>query len=157
MADNIILDMWKSLADSPFVMVNLQSGQQHGEPMHAQLDQDADDCFWFYTTKSNRLAPGGKAMVQFSSKDHKLFACLRGTLSEVKDTDTIDKYWSNKVEAWYQDGRDDEQLLMLRFDLEDAEIWSVDPEISGLIKLATGATIKRTEMGDHKLVSFNKN
>lgn len=154
MSDSIVKKMWKSMADSPYVMASLQSSQQHSEPMRAQLDPEADDCFWFYTTKSNRLAAGGKAMVQFSAKDHKVFACISGTLSEVKDSDTIDKYWSNQVEAWYEDGREDEQLLMLRFDLNDAEIWTVDPDISGMIKLATGATIKPDEMGDHNVVSY---
>lgn len=154
MSDDIVKKMWKAMADSPFVMVRLENEHQHSEPMHAQLDKDADDCFWFYTTNGNRIAQGGKAMVNFVAKDHKLFACLSGTLSAVSDESVIDKYWSKKVEAWYADGKDDKDMLMLRFDLDEAEVWSVDPDVSGLIKLATGATVDPDEMGDRKSISF---
>lgn len=146
--------MWKKMEDSPFVMIGLTGSNEHSEPMTAQLDKHADSEFWFYTSKDNRIAPGGPAMAQFVSKDHKLFACIRGTLVEETDPAVIDKYWSNQTEAWFDGGRNDPKLKMMRFELDDAEIWEGDQSITGLFKMLTGQTIKPSEAGRHAEVTL---
>lgn len=154
MSNDIQKTMWQAMDESPYLMISLNSNSGHSEPMRAQLDKDASGKFWFYTTKSNRIASGGEAMAQFVSKDHKVFACISGTLVHEQDQSIIDKYWSKQVEAWYEDGKDDSSLKMMRFELGDAEVWNVDPSITGLIKLSTGATLKPEQMGDHKVVDL---
>lgn len=146
--------MWKKMADSPFVMVGLTHADQHFEPMTAQLDKDANSEFWFYTAKDNRIAPGGPAMAHFVSKDHKLFACIRGTLVEETDPAVIDRYWSNQAEAWFDGGRNDPSLKMMRFELKDAEIWEGDESLTGKLKMLTGMTIEPDEAGRHTEVAL---
>jgi general stress protein 26 len=141
--------MWKKMSDSPFVMIRLENSNEHAEPMTAQLDKDANSEFWFYTSKDNRIAPGGTAMAQFVSKDHTIFACIRGTLRQETDPAVIDRYWNNAVAAWYEKGREDPDLLMMRFDLDDAEIWEGDQTLTGKFKLLTGVTIQASETGRH--------
>lgn len=141
--------MWEKLAKSPFVMIKRTGTDDHAEPMTAILDPDADGKFWFYTRKDNRIAPGGRAMAQVVTKDHKLFACISGTLTEETDPAVIDKYWSNMVEAWFDGGRNDPDLIMLRFELDDAEIWEGDESLSGKFKMLTGMKIKPEEAGRH--------
>ncbi|WP_240953673.1 pyridoxamine 5'-phosphate oxidase family protein [Sphingomonas sp. G-3-2-10] len=141
--------MWEKMSKSPFVMVTLIGSDNHAEPLTAQLDEDANSKFWFYTRKDNRVAPGGPAMAQFVSKDHKVFACIRGNLVPETDEAIIDKYWSNITEAWFDGGRQDPMLLMLRFELEDAEIWEGDESIVGKFKMLTGMKISGEEMGRH--------
>jgi general stress protein 26 len=141
--------MWEKMSKSPFLMVTLIGSDNHAEPLTAQLDEDANSKFWFYTRKDNRVAPGGPAMAQFVSKDHKVFACIRGNLVPETDEAIIDKYWSNITEAWFDGGRHDPMLLMLRFELEDAEIWEGDESIVGKFKMLTGMKISGEEMGRH--------
>lgn len=154
MSNSIRTDFWKALEHSPFLMVGLNSGHGHSLPMTAQLDKNADHAFWFYTTKDNRLAAGGPAMAQFTAKGHDLFACISGTLRPETDPAVIDRYWSKQVEAWYDGGRNDPNLLMLRFDLADAEIWTADLGIKGMFKLMTGQTIDPREAGRHAEVAL---
>lgn len=149
MSDNVKNAMWEAMSSSPNVMVSLIGKNAHSEPMRAQLDKHASSEFWFYTTKTNRIAEGGDAMVQFSSKGHDVFACIRGTLVEETRQNIIEKYWSNGVEAWYENGKADPNLLMLRFNLIDAEIWQANPSLKGMYKLMTGKTISSDEMGEH--------
>ena len=152
--DDIKHAFWKALSDSPFLMVGLEGDQQHSVPMTAQLDKNANHAFWFYTSKDNRLAPGGAAMAQFAAKGHGLFACIMGQLVTETDPEVIDRYWSKQVEAWYPQGRDDPSLLMLRFDLGDAEIWEADLSVTGLFKLLTGGDIRAEERGKHAEVAL---
>lgn len=141
--------MWKKLSDSPFLMIGLEDAGEHSVPMTAQLDPEADGTIWFFTQHDNRLAAAGPAMAQFVSKDHKLFACLRGTLVAETDPARIDKHWSTFTEAWFEGGRNDPRLIMLRFDLDDAEIWEGDESIVGKFKMLTGMKIKPEEAGRH--------
>lgn len=152
--DQITQDMWQKMADSPFVMLGLEGDHQHSAPMTAQLDPDANGKFWFYTTKDNRFAPGGPAMAQFVSKGNGLYACIAGTLVEETSEAVKDKYWNKQVEAWYEGGRTDPSLVMLRFELDSAEIWESDTSISGKFKMLTGQTIKPQEAGSHAEVAL---
>ena len=146
--------MWKKLAASPFVMVERVGVGEHAQPMTAQLDEDANHAIWFYTQRDNRLAQGGPAMVQFVSKDHKIFACIRGTLVAETDTATIERHWSNIVESWFPGGPRDPALLMLRFELDDAEIWEGDESYAGFFKMLLGWKIDPQDTGRHVEVAL---
>lgn len=152
--DDIRERFWQDMAESPFVMVKLNGSTDHALPMTAQLDKNANHEFWFYTTRDNRLAAGGPAMAQFSAKDHNLFACIAGTLVEERDAAVIDRYWSKDVEAWYPGGRSDPNLLMLRFDLGNAEIWRADMSLKGVFKQLFGGDVRDEMKGKHAEVSL---
>ncbi|MGE4321690.1 MAG: pyridoxamine 5'-phosphate oxidase family protein [Sphingobium sp.] len=143
---------WTALSQSPVLMVGLQGSRDHSLPMTAQLDPDANHAFWFYTRKDNRLAAGGPAMAQFAARDHALFACIGGTLAHEADPAVIDRYWSKDVEAWYPGGRDDPDLLMLRFDLGMAEIWHADLSLGGMFKQLFGGDVTGEMQGKHAQV-----
>lgn len=154
MSDDIKKIFWKALADSPYVMVGMTGERDHHIPMNAQLDKDADSAFWFFTATDNRLAGGGPAMAQFASKGHDLFACISGTLRDETDRAVLDRLWNNGIAAWYEGGKNDPKLVLLRFDLDDAEIWTADPGIKGMFKLATGMTMKEGDLGKHAEVAL---
>ena len=142
-------DFWRAFAKSPVIMMRREGVAGHALPMMAQLDKDAHHAIWFFTTRDNRLAPGGKAMGQVVSKDHDVFACLSGTLAEETDRTVREKHWSNPVEAWFPDGCDDPNVVMLRFDIADAEVWVADMSIKGKLKLLSGSPISPDEAGQH--------
>lgn len=154
MSDDIKKQFWKALADSPYLMVGQTGEREHSIPMNAQLDKDAHGAFWFFTATDNRLSGGGPAMAQFASKGHDLFACISGTLRREAGRAVLDKLWNNGIAAWYPGGKDDPKLVLLRFDLDDAEIWTADPGIKGMLKLATGMTMKEGELGEHAKVAL---
>lgn len=154
MADETELkrDLWHRMAQSPYLMVGLTGTDQHSEPLTAQLDQDQVDTLWFFVGKDNRLASGGAAMAQFVSKGHDYFACLAGSVSIDNDRAMIDKLWSNQVDAWFPGGKEDPNLALLRFDIDDAELWETDISVSGRLKMVFGGTIDAAENGSHARV-----
>ena len=154
MSDDIKQQFWKALADSPYVMLGATGEREHHIPMNAQLDKDANGAFWFFTATDNRLAAGGPAMAQFAAKGHDLFACISGTLVRENNRAVLDKLWNNGIAAWYPGGKDDPKLVLLRFDLDDAEIWTADPGVKGMFKLATGMTMKDGDLGKHTEVAL---
>ena len=142
---------WKSFQSSPFIMIKLENASGHAEPMTAQLDKDAHHAIWFFAKRDNRIAPGGQAMGQVMTKGHDVFACIDGTLVEETDNSVREKHWNNAVEAWFPDGKQDPSVVMLRFDIEDGEVWASDMGLKGAFKLLTGTPIHAGEAGEHAL------
>lgn len=144
-------DLWKKMADSPFVMLGLQDGE-HSIPLTAQLDKDQVDTLFFFVGKDNRVAKGGPAMAQFVAKGHDYFACLAGTARVDNDFAMIDKLWNKQVEAWFPGGKDDPNLALLRFDIDSAELWETDMSLTGKLKMLFGGKVRSDEAGSHAMV-----
>jgi len=140
---------WKAFADSPFIMMRLESSKEHAEPMTAQLDRDAHHAIWFFLARDNRIAAGGAAMGQVATKGHDAFACISGNLVEETNAAIREKQWDKSVEAWFPNGKNDPSILMLRFDITDSEVWIADMSIKGKLKMITGSPIKPSDAGEH--------
>jgi general stress protein 26 len=129
---------WKELEASPFVMLGLQGVEDsRTRPMTAQIDipYGADDedggQIYFFGSRSEHLVQGldgqHRAVATFASKGHALFAHLHGTLAIDNDRAVIDRLWGPVIASWYRQGKDDPDLVLLRFDTEQADLWETDP------------------------------
>ncbi|WP_066797446.1 pyridoxamine 5'-phosphate oxidase family protein [Sphingomonas soli] len=154
MADTAELkaDLWKKLADSPFLMMGLMESHEHHIPITAQLDEEQVDTLFFFIGKDNRLAKGGRAMAHFISKGHDYFACFDGDATIDNDLAQIEKLWNPQVEAWFPGGKDDPNLALLRFDIDSAELWETDMSLTGKLKMLFGGKVKSDESGSHAVV-----
>lgn len=143
MADDrtTIDDFFKALKHSPFVMIGLDDTTDHSQPMTAQIDDDVTDRVWFFTGRDNKLATGGPAMAQFVAKGHDFFACLHGVLAEEPDRAMIDRLSSRQIDAWFPQGRDDPNLLLLRYDLDSAEMWQADANMISAVTQIFGGLL----------------
>lgn len=125
---------------------------EQSEPMTVHFDKGVPSSVFVYTFRQNRLCDGlsrgqTNAHATFASKDHDFFASLRGTLSVVEDQSLIDRYWSDSVASWYDGGRDDPDLRLLGFAIEDMELWQVDLTIKGTLKVLVGMGVGREDVG----------
>jgi general stress protein 26 len=132
---------WKALAASSYLFLELDGRSDTAVPMSPQLDPDANSAIWFFTHTKSAFAALGPATATFQSKGHDLFARFNGTLVRETSKERFDQFWNNFVEAWYDGGRDDPDLLFLRMDLGTAEIWDADLGIFNTAKMALGITV----------------
>ncbi len=141
---------WNKLDDSSYAMIGIPTQDAHSEPMAVHFDDEFCNTLFIYTSTDNRLTQGmasdPKAMLQYASKGHDFFACVTGTLSRVTDPGTIDRFWDNTVAAWYDGGREDPRLAMLRFDMNHAEMWEADMSMIGVVKMLFGGRVDEGEM-----------
>lgn len=138
---------WSALKSDRTMMLGLDGVEDgHARPMTAQVEGDRGP-IWFFTARDNhlvqRLPVGDGAVATFASKDHDLFATLHGSISIDNDRTTIDRLWNRFVAAWYEGGKDDPKLVLLRFDAEKAEIWLDASSIIAGIKMLLGADPKK--------------
>ena len=111
--------------------------------MTAHFDNDRSP-IWFFASTDHELVKslprGDRAFATFASKGHDLFATLHGRLSLDNDPATIDRFCY--VAAWFEGGKDDPKLALLRLDAEHAEIWLDESSLLAGIKLLLGADPK---------------
>ena len=140
--DKLKEKFWKALADSPFLFLQIDGDSSSAVPMSPQLDKEANSSIWFFTHKQSDFCRLGSATATFESKGHDIFARFNGTLAKETNRERFDQFWSNFVEAWYEGGKDDPNIVFLRMDLGDAEIWSGDLGMLNTAKMALGMSVR---------------
>ena len=141
---------WKALKSDMTMMLGLDGVEDgHARPMTAQLEHDDRGPIWFFTAKDNTIvkklaAQSGRAIATFTSKGHDLFATIHGTVRLDTDRAVIDRLWNRYVAAWYEGGKDDPKLALLRLDPERAEIWADASSILAGVKLLLGVDPKKS-------------
>ena len=71
-----------------------------------------------------------------------IFATVHGNLILDNDREAIDRLWNRYVAAWYEGGKDDPNLALLRLNADRAEIWLDASSVVAGIKLLFGADPK---------------
>jgi len=140
---------WKALKSDMTMMLGLDGIEDgHARPMTAQLDGERSP-IWFFTSKDNaivqKLAAGNRnrAIATFASKGHDIFATVHGTVGLDNNRATIDRLWNRFVAAWFEGGKDDPKLALLRLDAEQAEVWVDASSMVAGIKMLLGVDPKQ--------------
>jgi general stress protein 26 len=138
---------WKALSSDMTVMLGLEGVKEaYPRPMTAQLESQRSP-IWFFTARDNALVQllgqSDRGFATFASKGHDLFATVHGRLSIDNDRATIDRLWNRFVAAWYEKGKDDPKLVLLRFDTEHAEIWLDASSLVAGVKMLLGIDPKK--------------
>ena len=140
---------WKALEDDRVVMLGLTGDDGHSQPMSAQIlhEENTPGPIWFFTSKETdlvrALGESHRATLSFSSKGHQLFASVQGELSANNDRAVIDRLWNRYVAAWFEGGKDDPNLQLIRVDPHHAQIWLNENSLFAGVKMMLGADPKR--------------
>lgn len=134
--------LWKALDSDRTLMLGLDGIEDgHARPMTGQIENGKGP-IWFFTSKESKLVQllgnGHRAIATFTSKGHDLFASISGQLSKDDDRATIDRLWNPFVAAWYEGGKDDPKLQLIRLDAESAQIWLDGSSLVAGIKMLLG-------------------
>lgn len=146
-AQEIEAKFWKALKSDMTMMLGLDGVEDgHARPMTAQFEDDRSPIWFFASTENHlveKLAPGNRAIATFVSKGHDVWATLHGSLHLDNDRATIDRLWNPYVAAWYEGGKDDPKLALLRLDAEQAEIWLDGSSLVAGVKSLLGIDPKK--------------
>jgi general stress protein 26 len=140
---------WKHLKSERTIMVGLIGDPRgHSQPMTAQLEGDDESGpLWIFSSKDTdfvrAIQERARVMAQFVAKDHDLFACFDGEISLNNDRAMIDKLWNPYVAAWFEGGKDDPKLQLLRLDPGSAQIWLNENSLFAGVKMMLGADPKQ--------------
>jgi len=117
--------MWQQLENVTAVMLGVEGRDTFMSPMAPMVDSEAK-VIWFYTSKDNKhygqIEDSVKAQICLANERDHFWACINGWIETPIDTEAKERFWSAKVEAWYEHGINDENIRMLAFHPEAAEV-----------------------------------
>lgn len=143
-------------------MLGIEGSGQHMQPMAHYTDRDAG-VLWFITASDTDLvrALNGPQKAHFCvvGKGQDFYACLSGPLSVSHDEAKLDELWNAVAAAWFEGGRENAKVTLLRMDLAEASVWSTTSST-----IAFALEIARSNMndahtpdvGEHKIIDFRK-
>lgn len=150
---------WKALESDRVVMLGLEGAADLSPRPMTGLIEHGHGPIWFFAARDNaiveKLGTGGAlAFATFASKGNDLFASVHGELTVDNDRAVIDRLWNRFVAAWFEGGKDDPQLILLRFNARRAEIWADASSLMAGIKILLGMDPKeeyRDKVGEVRL------
>ena len=139
---------WKALRSDRTMFLGMAQGEDgHARPMTAQIEDDEGGPIWFFAASDNALVQkvgaGSRAMAHFVSKGHDVWATIHGSLSITSDRAMIDRLWNPYVAAWFEGGKDDPKIRLIRLDAEEAEIWIDASSVVAGVKALLGLDPKK--------------
>lgn len=120
--------------------VDLQ-GRLVSRPLELQ-ETDSDGNLWFFTQDPSPKADEIRTNpnVNVSIHDSKGYLSISGTASITKDEGKIEELWKSTAAAWFEAGREDPSIALIKVDSDTAEYWATDePRVATAFKIAKSA------------------
>lgn len=127
-------------------------------PMSHYTDRKAGQ-LWFIGARGTHLAEASQtpreALHIIACQHGKLFARISGVLEAVDDPAKLDELWNTVAEAWFEDGKRDDDVQLMRFTPARAEVWATEGRLGFLYQIAKARISgEKPDMGQHFEVSF---
>lgn len=117
--------MWQQLENVTAVMLGVEGKDTFMSPMAPMVDAEAKT-IWFFTSKDNKhygsIDGGCQAQICLANEKDNFWACINGWIAPENDRKVMERFWSSKIEAWYEHGIKDDNILLLAFHPEAAEL-----------------------------------
>jgi general stress protein 26 len=132
-------------------------GELHSRPL-AVLEDTFEGSVWFFTQdpspKSRDIASDPEVNVAYA--DGKGYLSIAGTATIDRSPTRIDQLWNPMAEAWFENGRDDPSVALVRVDARNAEYWSIDkPAVARVFQIAKGIITKsQPDVGENRTVAL---
>ncbi|WP_317230499.1 pyridoxamine 5'-phosphate oxidase family protein [Clavibacter sp. MX14-G9D] len=133
-------------------------GQLVSRPLASQ-ERDFDGDLWFFTKdpsdKTTEIRANDQVNVSLQTGDG--FLSIAGTAEVTRDRGRIDELWSAGAEAWFEGGKEDPSVALVRVHADAAEYWYQDtPKPVALIKYAKAVVTgeRPKDVGEHGTVEL---
>ena len=150
--DSSLNALAERIHDIRFAMMTTldNQGELWSRPM-ATRDIDEDGTLWFFTKRDSgkveNIKSDHRVNLSYAKPEDAIYVSITGTITLVDNPAKKRELWNAFVKAWFPDGVDDPDLILLKVTPEYAEYWegpksSFGRTISVLTKLATGGKVK---------------
>ncbi|HEX8289503.1 MAG TPA: pyridoxamine 5'-phosphate oxidase family protein [Pyrinomonadaceae bacterium] len=141
------------------MLTTLDGGVLRSRPMQTQ-EFEFDGDLWFFTSsnthKAEEIEKDNRINVSYAAPSVNTYVSVSGTAEIVKDQAKIDELWNEIHRAWFPEGKDSPDLVLLKIAVEQAEYWdspsSTIVQIAGFVKaMVTG---ERADGGENEKLNL---
>ena len=140
----------KIVKDIRFVMVTFttEEGHLHSVPMTTQ-NTDFNGIVWFIGSKKSELVKNIQNHPQvnlgYSNISNNDYLSVNGIAEAVSDPQVLDQLWSSAYEAFFEQGKADPDIQLIRVICNGAQYWKGAGKLVTLFKLAKASISGETE------------
>lgn len=143
------------------MMVTMDNGIMRSRPMSTQ-DVEFNGEAWFFTNikdhKIEEIEKDNRINLSYSKPDDQIYVSVSGTVEVSRDKAKIDEYWSPIYRAWFEGGKDDPNIALLKVKVERAEYWDYSAgmlvQLAGFVKsVVTGKSLS-DDSENHRTVTL---
>jgi general stress protein 26 len=141
------------------MLTTIDWGILRSRPMQTQEFDFAGD-LWFFTSsethKTEEIEKDRRVNVSYAAPDSNTYVSVTGTAEIVKDRAKIEELWNPIYKAWFPDGLEDPNLVLLKVAVEQAEYWDAPSstlvQVAGFVKaMVTG---ERADGGENRKINL---
>ena len=160
-SSDLYADVWKRIKDIRYAMLTTLDDDDSlvARPM-TSVQKDFSGSLFFFASRTSPPAAAieadGTVGVQYSDHGSDTYVSLSGDATLEHDRARMEALWSPMVKAWFPQGIDDPDLIMIRVDVHKAEYWDTkESKPVQLFKMAKAAvTGVPPSMGEHKTIEM---
>lgn len=163
--DNSREKLWSLIKKYRFAMMTTQeSGEALRSRPMTTIERDFDGSLWFFakadSAAATTLSVHSEVCLSYSDSDNFDFVCVAGKAVVVADVAKKRELWKPAVQAWFPEGADSPQNVLLHVIPDHAEYW--DSKSNKLVQLFTMAKALASgtpprDIGEHRTVSLPAN
>jgi general stress protein 26 len=120
----------------------------NSRPMSVQEVDDQGNLWFISSANSNKnfeILKDNQVQLFFANNSSSQYLSVYGTASIYKDQAIIDALWSPIAKAWFEEGKNDPNVTVIKVTPSDAYYWDTkDGKIISLIKMAGSAILGTT-------------
>jgi general stress protein 26 len=113
-----------------------RDGILRSRPMVAPASE-FDGTLWFISKfssgKVDEIRAGSQVNLSYASESKGRYLSLSGTAYVVPDKLRMETLWTEAYRAWFPHGLDEPELVLLRVDIVEAEIWDSESGTNALL------------------------
>ncbi len=155
--------LWSMIKKHRFAMLTTHegSGALRSRPM-TTIERDFDGTLWFFaktdSAAATALSSHADVCLSYSDADNFDFVSVAGTAEVVTDVGKKKELWKPTVQAWFPEGAESSQNVLLKVTPDHAEYW--DSKSNRLVQLFSLAKALATgtppsTVGEHKSVPMS--
>ncbi len=117
-------------------------------PMSTQ-QTDSEGNLWFFSEKESdkneHIQVDNRVQLFYTNKSSSEFLSIYGTAEIFTDKQKIEELWTPIVKTWFQQGKDDPSITIIKVVPQDAYYWDTKHnKLVSLIKIITSVAIGKT-------------
>ncbi|GHF49187.1 general stress protein 26 [Deinococcus metalli] len=133
-------------------------GHLHARPMTTQ-ETEFDGDVWFIGARDSEAVADMRARPQvnlaYAKPGDGEYVSVNGTAELVEDRAKLDELWSDFYKAYFEGGKEDPNIQLIKVHANGAEFWESDGKVRTLFQLAKGAlTGQHAHMGQNDTVKL---
>jgi general stress protein 26 len=138
-----------------------ENGDHRSRPLSTAEANEAEECLYYFVQKSSskvsEIQANASVNVAYASPSKESFVSVTGKASMVDDKALFERMWSPFYKAWFPDGIDDPELILVKVKVESLEYWdsNSNPLVSFFYVAKAIVTGTQSNEGENHSVDLN--